>query len=252
MTNKPFNQKSLLFFMYFGLTEEEANAKRGEAIPNCIRIAFRDFQRNLEYQHSGKELEKIRKERGKEYFDQFEECKRAFRKELSESIKAKIEVLLKMKLSSDDDFDKWHKETCTLIRDKAIAYSANGENEKLFKSFSYGLAQKWLNMTLKNMLVMGLWDMSVLKNYMHIPVDSYIIEAACNHEGECLSEIFAVKGLRGVSKPKESWSKIDNYCDYLVFQKQVRNAVRDSLIPVDWEGMAWIAMAKIHANQYTE
>ena len=69
-------------------------------------------------------------------------------------IKEKIKDFLKKELSSDDDFDTWHRDTCDMIKNEAEKYLIKDENEKLFKSFSYGLTQKWLNMTLKTCVCM--------------------------------------------------------------------------------------------------
>ena len=62
-----FKQNSLLFYMYFKLTEEEAANDSKAAMEGCVRIAYRDIQRNLSFTYSGKDLNKTKKEYKKEY-----------------------------------------------------------------------------------------------------------------------------------------------------------------------------------------
>lgn len=45
------------------------------------------------------------------------------------------------------------------------------------ESFTIGQSQKWLNMTLKYLWLLNILLDGLNEEYLHIPVDSYIIEA---------------------------------------------------------------------------
>lgn len=184
----------------------------------CAQKAYRDIQRNL---------------RG--IGEMLENDKQLYRNDMCNLISSCIDELLRSKVS----FDVWHKDTC----DK-ICSMTKTHNVPLVDEFTYGLAQKWLNMTLKNMLVMELYEeqLNQIKKDLHIPVDSYILEAASKYleidvidkTGENLKPY-----KEGVSKP---WSKWNNYEEYLRFQHEVREAVtaKGYECPMDWEFSSWL------------
>lgn len=146
--------------------------------------------------------------------------------------------------SADNDkqniFDREHKRICEEIYRK---YSEISE-------FTYGQAQKWLNMTLKYVLMFE--EDSVLKNYLHIPVDSYIMQSVGSDNPklkyclklECVPKKNGTTGKYSKSSSKP-WSKW-NYEEYIDFQKHIRNAVSESdySSPIEWENKAWIETAE--------
>ena len=88
-------------------------------------------------------------------------------------------------------------------------------NQKLF----YGQAQKWINMSLKNLSMLNHSKVNSFYEYCHIPIDNYILEET---------------GY----KFNTSWSRIDNYHDYLIFQEWFNNNYKG--IPLDEEFKLWI------------
>lgn len=93
---------------------------------------------------------------------------------------------------------------------------------------------------------------SVLKGYLHIPVDSYIMQTVGSGNPKlkhCLKLECVPKKDGTVGKYSESnskpWSKW-NYDDYIAFQKSVRTAVSESDYnsPIEWENEAWIEVAE--------
>jgi len=196
---------------------------RGEerTVQACARAAYRDIQRNL----GG-----IGKMSGQE--------KMAWREETEKLIACCIEDLFRQGISQQKEFDVWHKDTCESIVETSKKHKIPEQTEK---AFSYGLAQKWLNMTIKNALIMGQWDSKIheLKQYLHIPVDSYIMEmASCKLRIEtvdrnCQFKLYSV----GISKPWSQW----DYNDYTRFQKELREKVE---CPLDWEFEAWLRSKK--------
>lgn len=153
------------------------------------------------------------------------------------------DVLLNAVESSDDKqnaFDSEHNRICEEI---IKAYSEISE-------FTYGQAQKWLNMMLKYVLLVE--GDSVLKSYLHIPVDSYIMQTVGADNPKlkhCLKLECVPKKDGTVGKYSESnskpWSKW-NYDEYIAFQNAVRTAVSESdyNFPIEWENDAWIEVAE--------
>ncbi|MBR6515035.1 MAG: hypothetical protein IKT46_09420 [Clostridia bacterium] len=143
---------------------------------------------------------------------------RAFRNKTNKLIVGLVGDLLNQK-EFDENLYTWYEEAC-----EKIIYEAS----EVCKEFYFGHAQKWLNMTVKYMLVMGIHkeEFDVIKPYLHIPVDNYIIKAA--------REKF------GIKISSEVWSKWEGP-EYREFQRQLRAKTEGSA--VDWEASAWIEIA---------
>ena len=197
---------------------------RGEerTVKACARVAYRDIQRNLGGIGKMSEQEKM-----------------AWREETEKLIACCIEDLFQQNVSKQEKFDDWHRDTC----EKIIKISAeHGVPKWIEKDFSYGLAQKWLNMTIKNALIMG-QKICEIKQYLHIPVDSYIMEmASCKLRIEtvdrnCQFKLYSA----GISKP---WSRWD-YGDYVAFQEKIREA---TACPLEWEHGAWLEAKEMRAG----
>ncbi len=117
--------------------------------------------------------------------------------------------------------------------------------------FTYGQAQKWLNMMLKYVLLIE--GDSILKNYLHIPVDSYIMQAVGSDTQKleyCLGLECVPKKNGAIGKYSEStskpWSKW-NYDEYIAFQNSIRKAISESdyRSSIEWENDAWIEVAAL-------
>lgn len=99
--------------------------------------------------------------------------------------------------------------------------------------FTYGHAQKWINMMLKYLAVFQ--HPTVLKDYpyLHIPVDSIVYEEAED----------PTAGI-AVPRPPEgkTWSKLSGE-QYRTYQEQLRVAIADQaedITPLDWEAAVWV------------
>jgi len=125
---------------------------------------------------------------------------------------SEIRVLLNKKIRNQIEFDEWHKECCNKL---IIIF---GE-----QTFYYGQAQKWINMSLK---YISMLEHSIIKNvyeYCHVPIDNYILNAV-------------------TYSFDKAWSRIDNYNDYMKFQKYFREKYKG--IPLDVEFKIWLETAK--------
>ncbi len=191
-----------LLFSYFGITLEDG--VQDEVLLNAaIRRAYRDAASHVLHL-----TEKQKEDNPKE---------------------AAISVIMKAiaQLSEKQDFDTWHSDLCEELIDR---YPSD--------VMSYGIAQKWVNMTMKYLCILHeLFPesdygkaASELKSMLHVPIDSYILEAAKKDEDLRLPKLV------------DSWSNLKDPAAYLEYQKTIRS--RKNHRQMDWEGKAWIAIAK--------
>lgn len=246
MNSKEQYQQDFLWATYFGVTREEVANNDEERISRCIDRAYLDLNRTIKYRLSSSTLDEMKKAGKKSEAEAFEKDKMVFREDARNYLTAKIKSLLEMQSVEEDWFDdKWHKPVC-----QRIAELANTKRGliKEGKNFTFGQAQKWVNMTLKNLLVMGIDKMNATVPVMHVPLDSYIIEAAHVPLGEKIHEPFDVEGL-GIPKLAETWSGLDDSEKYIEYQKEIRKKLGENKYPIYWEGPAWIAQAKVKAEK---
>lgn len=193
---------------------------------------------------------------------------------LNSSAKAKkksFELLQKFvnELPSKDNYDKKHGELCGKILDayKKVNNQYNkymGQCGHEYKIFTYGNAQKWVNMTMKYMLIIhGIFHiyaendefendygetLDILIPYLHVPIDNYIIEAIWeNKNATDLPIIKLLKdGTRGKysSEKVKAWSDWDKDKNYIPVHDNTK-AIADEQgkSPIIWEGDAWIEQA---------
>lgn len=167
---------------------------KGNLTEAAIDRAYRDFNRTL---HG------IQKKQSKE--------KQSLLKEVVKKIIS--EPLIHI-FNSQDEFDKWHKIKCVEL---VKAYE-DILNHTLF----IGQAQKWINMSFKYLFALGenrINGISRNYKYFHFPVDNII-------QDKFLED--------GIPKLKIAWSRIDDYSNYLDYQKLVREKFAGQ-IPLDVE-----------------
>ncbi len=113
---------------------------------------------------------------------------------------------------SQNDFDHWHELNC---RDLI----------QIFQNFPFkvGQAQKWINMSMKYVFIMGLQGFEQVYRHCHCPIDNIILGKLGEKYGsECL-------------KLSSVWSKLQDYDEYLSFQKWLRSEYKESALQVDLE-----------------
>lgn len=211
-----------LMYAYFGITKADP---KDIILKKSAERAYLDLCRTIKFKTEN------------------EDAKTTYKAKICGMLVKEYEVLLNAVESSDDKqsaFNSEHKRICEEI---IKAYS---EISKL----TYGQAQKWLNMMLKYVLLVE--GDSVLKDYLHIPVDSYIMQTVGSDNPKlkhCLKLECVPKKDGTVGKYSESnskpWSKW-NYDEYIAFQNAVRTAVSESDYnsPIEWENDAWIEVAE--------
>lgn len=215
----------------------------------CADTAFLDLRRTLRYNDQSSESDR-----------------KAFRDEVNGIIADELSELLSK--TEQGGFDEAHNEICEEIIKAA-------KNSSVIKSeeFHYGHAQKWLNMTLKYMYLLGLWEEEFERviPWMHVPVDNYILKAAAFSESERKSSKSKHKkssecylklneavpeidgdesgqtrygSYRWKSKAWSRWNR-EEYCH---FQNELRKAISEKEewdCPFFWEEDAWIEQAQL-------
>lgn len=231
-------QKDFLWFSYFGITENDVKSGKVDkkrAISICAGRAYLDLSRTLKFSFSTTELKDLKKENN-EFYTSYLNAKEDFKTKIEKELTDRIHCFF----DNNCDYREWHKNTVDeIIR---IAKDKKVNSEKLFLEFYVGQAQKWVNMTLKNMMVMGLWDSEIDKiiTCLDIPLDTYILSAAKKEKGEKVFEDMEVEGL-GIPKEIALWSQINDYKQYVEYQNEIKKETENKQI--EWEADAWIAQA---------
>lgn len=83
-------------------------------------------------------------------------------------------------------------------------------------------------MTIKYLYILEVYSFDSIFEYLHIPVDKYILEVAD-------------KKL-GIDKPTTAWSRWDNYDEYLKYQNDIREKICTA--PLRWEFKTWLGKAQ--------
>lgn len=169
-----------------------------------------------------------------------------------------------------NEYDYWYNQLCY-----ELLNHYKGKTTKK-KPFTYGIAQKWVNMTMKYLFVLraiyndckASWpsELGFLDKYekdLHVPIDGYIIEAAWNEESVYLPLKDGAERGKAYKYPHEhveAWSTWDvssadesgnEPCAYYKrFQKSVKKVIEEDKCesPLDWENKNWIRIAE-HRKQ---
>ena len=144
-------------------------------------------------------------------------------------------------IEQKDDYDDWHKRLCNKIISHYFEFG--------YPWFTYGKAQKWINMTMKYIMLYNSEYSEKLKEYIpvfHVPIDRYIAPSIAKMIHYLPKDIETRQfGILDASfdsqKANYCWSKIDDYDDYLKCQIKLREALDpEGLPPLRWEFDEWI------------
>ena len=152
---------------------------------------------------------------------------------------AKFLFLQIQKLSAlASNYKEWHKNTCDGLYKKYSKVCLN-ENEPFF---TYGNAQKWVNMTMKYLWLLGLLDNTVDCERLHIPIDSFIIDAMWSDQNVNLP-LRPENGDRSKTYAKPS----DHVLGWSQWNDKMYEDFRSDLpekYSLYWENDAWIEQAE--------
>lgn len=184
-----------LYVLYFGTYKDAFDA--------ATNRAYRDMNRTIRFCGLGD---------GK---------RKEIRLAVNELIRMSVQELRQSNKLDQDFFDNWHKKLCDAIIEM---YEENGI------TFTYGQAQKWINMTLKYLYVLEPSLVEPLFKYCHVPLDNYVFDIS--------------ERLFGIEKPKIPWSRwCDYHNQYMVYQMQLRLSIKNEE-PLRWEFRAWLQEAR--------
>ena len=138
------------------------------------------------------------------------------RKQTSKCIKAAILNLLERDKLCQTDFDSWHHRTCDVLID---CYRSNGIR------FTYGHAQKWINMTFKYLYMLEVVPLDSVFPFLHVPIDNIVLERA--NKKLC------------IQRPSQAWSSWGDYAFYLQYQEHLRQKIGKEG-PLRWEFHNWL------------
>lgn len=229
------NAIDFLLYSYFNF---DTSTSPEEMFDLMIKKAYEDATQQGAY-NTLLQTDELKKASAKAYNDAVEILKDRITCLLSANDKTDIQM--------ESSYDSWHETTCKEI--KKIY------NNKLNELFTYGNAQKWVNMTMKYILIVnsliGKFEkICEIKEYLHIPVDNYMIEAIWDVTKirlPLIEEKLLKNGTRGAYLPEKvkAWSKWD-INDYIVFRDSLRNYLKEKneKSPIEWEGPTWIKIAK--------
>ena len=164
--------------------------------------AYRDLNRTIRYQ------------------TMLSDVREKLRQNTTELLREEITWMMN-NVATQETFDSWHFNVCTRIR---------GCFRDAGIEFYYGQAQKWLNMTVKYLYVIGNEELDAVFQYLHIPIDNYVFDAAAK--------------AFGITKPMVAWSRWDDYQNqYMMYQMALRSYITD-MAPLRWEFRYWLQEAK--------
>lgn len=190
-----------LYGFYFGNIQDKYFA--------ATKRAYGDLQRTIIFPESLKNDNETTKS-----------TKEGLIKKIFKLFETEITKIINLKDIDKKTFDKLHEEIC-------------GEIINIYKkeniNLTYGHAQKWLNMTFKYLYCLQVNGLSSIFQFLHVPVDNYIIERAVKE--------FNIK------KPKSAWSRL-NKEEYKSYQEELIKAIGDKEDPLRWEFHAWLSEAK--------
>lgn len=236
--NQPANNKKLLDFLlysYFGCSSEDSEQTVKK---KCAYRAYLDLARTVKYVYSSTELEKATVGTDAHAFIDI-------RKKRIEDVCYKLIESIEGYPNHSGGFDTWHESKCAQIIDRMNAPYGDGKKGFLKARFTYGQAQKWVNMTLKYLWLLDMLPNGLSEAELHVPVDSFILEdlketQQFNTEGNKITgsgESYYYNG--------EAWSAISDPENYKKLQKEIRDIAKEQGIsPIQWEGPVWIKVAQ--------
>lgn len=234
------HQKALqefLIYTYFKIVPEEIYRKNTESdykddySTYCIKKAI--MKAYADATNEGAYNTLFQKELG-DTLERLKEASQNAKKDSANFLLGQIQ-----KLTEESNYELWHQNTCKGLCEKYSKVS----HEMVGTFFTYGNAQKWVNMSMKYIWLLGLLPSNIPKTALHIPVDSYIIDALW--EDKPIQFPLKENANRNYKYKKpsdhvEGWSKWN--------EEQYCNTLRKSIsktYTLEWENRKWIETAEM-------
>ena len=250
------NAIEFLLFNYFGLTIEDGS-NQDTIIQKAVELAYADATNQGAFNalFSPKNIPS-------EEQDNIHLLKNDV-KELASVLKEKVKDLY----DNNAAFDEWHKKLCLSILEKYKGLCQAKACPSACSFFLYGNAQKWVNMTIKNLYVISGAYLAVGTNNpffnkvasrsgeYHIPLDNLILgevfkqELLGDRENSPIKKSgrkdpsYSIVDVRNETKQKYPWSQIPSPDFYETFREKLEEAIQEP--PIEWECKNWIARKKL-------
>lgn len=217
-----------MMYSYFGVVPRELYDKSDSYEDDCVRKAIMKAYVDATNQGAYNTLfTKQAKEKNPKIKEYSENAKKSGAQKIFKEI-------CSLSCNDETSFTQWHQKLCDML---VSEYSQVYVEDKPF--FTYGNAQKWVNMSLKYIFITQSYcgkcgqNVNSVKNFLHIPLDSYIISALKNEGVEI----------------KEKWSQIAEYgkiddrskASYMAYVNDIKEIAQ---APIEWENIAWIEQAE--------
>ena len=221
------------FFIYsvLGIAKKDSE---DDIIKKCIRRAYLDMNRTLLLKEPNNKDDET--DNGF-YCTYSEKIFTIMRKNLDNIGKVKEQAFNLFFIEKiDEKQDLMAEELDDYLKSKKI----NDEYKRKGKCFYFGQAQKWVNMTLKYLWLIGKIDDIELD----IPIDSYIMEAASEELKIELPRDNKSVTYGEYTSTTMPWSKLSKH-EYDELQNAIKTQLKkDDKIPMQWENEAWIRISE--------
>ena len=200
------------------------------AFKRCSDFAYRDMCRTIRFKKEYVES----KDKSAEERQEITQKKRDLRNQVTKLLQDQVEEWI---ACPPKDFDGDHTALCEQIISMYKNTTDQGQKED---SLYFGQAQKWVNMTLKNLYVYSKSNaptgicLNNLLPLLHVPIDNVILDVASD-KVKCYVDPPSM--TYGVKKPTKAWSKWDEN-DYKTYQKELK-ARLSGQTPLLWELTHW-------------
>lgn len=230
------NEKLLdfLLYSYFECDREENEI---EVIQKCARRAYRDLARTVRYAHPASEPEKAKADSGLAAFKNLQ------KKHISDVCNDMAQSIYACK-EGFNKFDSWHKKKCKWIIHK-MNKPYDDRKKFLKEDFTYGQAQKWLNMTLKYLWLLDRLPKGIKAQSLHVPIDRFILEKL-KETGKFNEKSNKITGSgESFFYNGKTWSAMSDIENYKTLQEEIKEIAGEAnLLPIEWESLAWLEVAK--------
>ena len=226
-----------LLYSYFGCESEDLAR---EGIQKCAYRAYLDLNRRIAFKYSSSELDKMQKD-NTDLAKKYKEAKKALIESVCDIILCSVDKYECV----DGQFGLWHKAKCEEIM--GTMNTAVFQDDSLIlksNSFTYGLAQKWVNMTLKYLWLLDMLPKGLSEAKLHVPVDSFILEALKETQQFNTEENKITGSGESYYYNGEAWSAISDPKNYKRLQDRIRDIAKErGFFPIQWEASAWMNVA---------
>lgn len=230
-----------LLYSHYGIKENDTCS---EIIVRAAKKSYLDFCRRVSFEKNVPMNDR-----------------KTFELEVEKLLSNMIPSLLEVTMNGEESqqlFNKKHNEICELI---ISVYSSVGGQ-------SYGVAQKWLNQTLMNLVVINSnletnFPLIIeARKYFHIPIDQYLLEVATTRYTDRFQHGLNLKCAPlkhdkadsyqmdwfcpGKTQPFEYWE----YPEYIEFQSAVKRKIKESTMTYNYsDSLDWTFNAFLEVSQ---